>query len=74
MVARLLDCNILVLVIGLFSGVFVNVLVSTNDGLNVPLHVGLELCLGKECNARVDVLSIVDCRLLLQDHLLFFVG
>jgi hypothetical protein len=74
MVARLLDCNILVLVIGLFSGVFVNVLVNTNDGLHVPLHVGLELGLGKECNARLDVLSIVDCCLLLQDHLLFFVG
>ncbi len=36
------------------------------------MHVGieLELGLGKECNARLDVLSIVDCRLLLQDHLL----
>jgi hypothetical protein len=34
----------------------------------------LELGLGKECNTRLDVLPIVDCRLLLQDHLLFLLG
>lgn len=59
---------------GIFSWVFVNVLISTNDGFNVPWHVVLELGLGKECNARLDVLSIIDGRLLLQDHLLFLLG
>lgn len=52
MVARLLDCNILVLVIGLFSGVFVNVLVNTNDGLNVPIA----------CRARVRPRKRVQCK------------